>query len=154
MTIIIDHMALTTNAIKKIEVHHGATYICDTCIRGTDEQWVNEPMALFYQPDESKVPTEGSQWFVMYYRQEYPGVEAPTSLYISNGITALESFSGIRADNGDIIYSAYRHDYRWSPDGSVMIDGGRDYLKYGGHLDHDRIVKLMVVRDRLVVINP
>ena len=35
------------------------------------------------------------------------------------------------ADDGEIIYSKYRHDYNVSKDKSVFIDGGRDYTRGG-----------------------
>jgi hypothetical protein len=50
-------------------------------------------------------------------------------LIISDGISATETFVGIVAENGDIIYSRFRHDYRTSEDKSVSIDGGREYTR-------------------------
>jgi hypothetical protein len=62
-----------------------------------------------------------------------------------------KTITGVKADNGDVIYSRYRHDYRTSQDESVFIDGGRDYLKTGLYED-DRFVKLNVVKDKLEIV--
>lgn len=32
---------------------------------------------------------------------------------------------------GDIIESKYTHDFRWCKCGSVFIDGGHEYLRFG-----------------------
>ena len=32
----------------------------------------------------------------------------------------------------DIIYSRARHDYRYCSCGAIFVDGGLDYLRYGG----------------------
>jgi hypothetical protein len=41
--------------------------------------------------------------------------------------------TGIVADNGEVIYSRYRHDFVYSTDRSVFVDGGRDYVKSSMH---------------------
>jgi outer membrane protein assembly factor BamB len=54
------------------------------------------------------------------------------SAYITSGASAVDGIiTGIVADDGEIIYSRYRHDYRTSTDGTVFIDGGRDYVRCG-----------------------
>ena len=69
---------------------------------------------------------------------------------ITNALSAVETdIDGIVAKNGDVIYSKYRHDFRYSPDGSVMIDGGRDYTKNNGG---GEIVTLRIVKDKLVLV--
>lgn len=37
---------------------------------------------------------------------------------------------------GDVIFSRHRHDYVECSCGAISVDGGRDYLKRGGSLDH------------------
>jgi len=34
----------------------------------------------------------------------------------------------------EILYSRAKHDFRWSEDKSVAIDGGQDYIKISGNL--------------------
>ena len=36
---------------------------------------------------------------------------------------------------GDIIYSAYRHDFKYCKCGSVAVDGGTDYLRRAGEIE-------------------
>lgn len=65
---------------------------------------------------------------------------------ITNAITATETtITGIKAQNGEIIYSRYRHDYRESADGSVFIDGGRDYTRHGD----GELVELKIINGEL-----
>ena len=110
---------------------------------------MNTPMAVFWNEDPANIPAGGSAWFGLYYRPEYPDPEAPMTLVIVNAISATQHpIIGVVADNGDIIYSRYRHDYRGSPDGSVWVDGGRDYLRYGG----GRTVELEIKEGMLCVV--
>lgn len=134
--------------MKAIEEDKQAIYVCETCLKGTDGQRANNPVAVFYQPDPAKVPLGGSQCFGMFWRPEFPDPDAPVRLYITNAISALEPFTGLVADNGDVIYSRYRWDYRYSPDRSVWIDGGRDYTRWGGH---GRLVQLTIVEDKVEI---
>ena len=74
----------------------------------------------------------------------------PSKLMICNAISAVEHpIWGVVAENGDVIYSRFRHDYRWSPDKSVMIDGGRDYTRWGASneygMDAVEHVKLIIL---------
>ena len=118
--------------IARIEQKKNAKYVCQTCLRGTSGGWSLTPVAVFWNRDPANIPAGGSPWFGLYFRSEYPDPEAPMMLFITNAISALEPFKGVRAANGDVIYSHHRHDMRHSPDGSVWIDGGRDYVRYGG----------------------
>ncbi len=36
---------------------------------------------------------------------------------------------------GDIIESMFRHDFRWCSCRNIFIDGGNDYLRYGGNVE-------------------
>jgi hypothetical protein len=70
---------------------------------------------------------------------------------ITNGAFVEEqNFQGIIADNGDIIFSRSRHDYRVSDDESVWIDGGREYTRTP-LVEVERMVRLTVHKGRLEV---
>lgn len=121
------------DGIALIESNHRAIYVFESCIgKVTDKvgvwNWVNQPVAIFYQPDPALVPENGSHHFGIYRQRTLDGL--PAQVMICNAISCAEPFTGIVADNGDIIYSRYRHDMRTSPDGSVWIDGGRDYTRH------------------------
>ena len=54
---------------------------------------------------------------------------------ISNAISAVEQpFTGVLAENGDVIYSRSPRDLRESDDKTVFIDGERDRCR--GPLEH------------------
>jgi hypothetical protein len=142
MNIITKSEQFTPEGIEKIEAHYDAKYVCETCVKRADG-WMNDAVVVFYQDDPSKVPEGGSQWFGLYLTSD-------GSLMITNAISAVETdIDGIVANNGDVIYSKYRHDFRYSPDGSVMIDGGRDYTKHNNGGD---IVTLRIVKDKLTLV--
>ncbi len=136
--------------LVKIEAHYEATFVCESCVKNTKGGWANQSVSIFYQADPAKVPEGGSQWFGLFFREEFPDLDGPILLCIVNAISAVEQdIDGIVAKNGDVIYSRYRHDYRWSPDQSVWIDGGRDYTRNNGG---GPFVKLRIVEDKLVIV--
>jgi len=150
MKILTESERFSSEELAKIEAHYEAKYVCETCLKHRDGGWVNSPVSIFYQHDPSKVPEGGSAWFGLFYRQDIMDPDGPHRLFIVNAISAVEQdIDGIVAKNGDVIYSRYRHDYRVSPDESVMIDGGRDYTKnnMGGP-----IVTLRIIADKLVIV--
>lgn len=107
--------------IDAVEAKYGAKYVGQLCGKSSDGGWVNNPMDVFWQPN----PPNGYSNYMGLLIQR-------GSLFITSGASAVEPLiSGIVADDGEIIYSRYRHDYRVSKDGSVWIDGGRDYTRAG-----------------------
>jgi hypothetical protein len=36
----------------------------------------------------------------------------------------------------DILISGYRHDFKFCSCGSIFVDGGKDYIRRGGHPEH------------------
>jgi hypothetical protein len=136
--------------ITKIENHYNAKFIFDSCVKDKHGNWANMPMAIFYQADASKIPEGGSQYFGMYLRSVSPlEPKSPIVPFIINGLTAIEPFQAVVANNGEVVWSRYRHDYRKSQDGSVWIDGGRDYLRWIGA---GEVVNVRVNVDHLEVI--
>lgn len=130
------------SALQTIEEKYGATYLGDFCVRVENGGWVNKPVSIFYQepprPDVAESP-----WFGIHTRHG--------SLMITDGSSAFsEPIQCVIADNGEIIYSRWRHDYRESEDGSVTIDGGRDYY-HGDVMDEDKICWLTADKDELIL---
>lgn len=131
--------------IKAFEEAKDAKYIFETCIKDKHGSWANDLFAIFYQ--ETPHP-RGSNYFALYY--DY----ATHKLMIADGISATEPFTGAVAKNGDIIFSRYRHDMRSSPDKSVIIDGGRDYVKLSLVDNYEpKLVRLQVIKDKLEIMN-
>lgn len=101
------------DSIKRIESVKNAKYVCDTEHNGVH-------VAVFYA--ETAHPDSGSRYFALYY--------GSSGLLITDGsFIEDQTITGAVANDGEVIYSRYRHDYRSSSDGSVMIDGGREYTR-------------------------
>lgn len=111
--------------IDVVEKEYNATYVGDFCLKTKDGSWTNFPVAIFYNPKPPK--PEYSNYLGVFVTPE-------NKIYITDGASAfLQPIIGIIADNGDVIISRYRHDYVTSADGSVFIDGGRDYVRCSVH---------------------
>lgn len=108
--------------IDQVEAKYNATYVGQLCLRDRYGNWANEAAEVFYQPVP---PVEGySNYLALFVRDG--------SLYITSGASAVEGIiDGVQAEDGEIIYSRYRHDCRKSTDGTTWIDGGRDYTRGG-----------------------
>ncbi len=132
MRILKDSEIFSPENIAKIEDKKNAVYVCETCLTGMNGGWINQAVAVFWNKDPDNVPHGGSAWFGLYYRVYHPDDSREPTLMVANAISAtLEPITGVVAENGDVIYSRYRHDYRMSPDGTAMVDGGRDYFRTG-----------------------
>lgn len=133
--------------IEKCEKKYNAKYIGDFQTKRKDGSWNDKPCAIFYveNPDISKGHSNYLGLFAKYITDEY------SELSITNGLSAVEEpFTAIQADNGEYVISSYRHDYRVSNDGSVMIDGGRDYNRY---TSDKKLVKLKLNKDKFEIVN-
>ena len=128
--------------IEAVEQRYGGTYIGDFCVKLKSGSWSEVPAALFYQPNPNTELGHTNLFAIFFHMDQ---------MYIAGGDNSFdEPISGIIADDGEVIYSRYRHDYRTSTDGSVSIDGGRDYLKFSGN--PDRLCSLVLDKDKLVVV--
>lgn len=129
--------------IEKAEEKYNARYVGQLCIRDEKYGWQSDDCAeIFWQ---SVPPIEGySHYFAIIKRN---GV-----LYITNGSSAVEGIiSAVEAKNGEIIYSRYRHDMRYSTDNTVWIDGGRDYIRSG---TTGRFLSLKIIAGEWFEIDP
>ena len=152
MNILCESERFSPEQLEKVEAHYDAKYVCETCLMARGGGWINSSVSVFYQSDPSKVPEGGSQWFGLFFKMVNPlDEDSPRQLCIVNAISAVENdIVGIVADNGDVIYSRHRHDYRWSPDESVMIDGGRDYTRTSTR--PNGVVTLRIVGGHLIIV--
>jgi hypothetical protein len=137
MNIINEPYVFTKEQIDKICEIKEAEYVCDTTLKnGAD-------CSVFY--GKTAHPVSNSRYFGLY---QHP---MNGTLYICDGSSVEDlEITGVIANNGDVIYSRTRHDYRYSPDGSVWIDGGRDYARSGVY-SPEKFVKLHVVDGKLKV---
>jgi hypothetical protein len=131
---------LSPKKIEVVEEYYGAKYVCETCLYGKHGQWLNFPAAIFYT--EGAHP-DGSNYFALFFDPSSDRVKICDGLKHVCGY-----FNAVVADDGEVLYSRYRHDYRRSKDGSVMVDGGRDYFRY----EAKTVVLLAVNKDKLVIV--
>jgi hypothetical protein len=111
---------LNDNQIEQAEQAYNAKFVADLPIKDKVGQWVNIPVAIFYV--EKPEPPHTNNYFGLLWEDE--------QLMICDGTSAtIGTITGVEAYNGEIIYSPYRHAMTKSKDGSVYIDGGRDYTK-------------------------
>lgn len=102
------------------------------------KDWTNFAVPVWYQPIPAKYH---SNYFTFIRNLKNSNV------FIMDGSSAFSvPFEGVVADDGEIIYSRYRHDYVLSEDKSVSIDGGREYTK-GSLVDPSRRV-IITVQDQ------
>ena len=112
MNLINESSIFSKENIERIEKVRNAKYVCDS-------EHKDIHVAVFY--GDTPHPESGSRYFALYYADK---------LMITNGAFIEEQeITGVVADNGDVVYSRFRHDYHTSPDGSVFIDGGRAYTR-------------------------
>lgn len=127
--------------IPKIEQHYEATYVGQFCVPQKNGEWTDFAVAVFYQ----KNPKPGhSHYFGIHKNADGKAV-------IFNATDAVSgTFYGQVALSGEVIYSAFSHDYCESEDKSVVIDGGRVYTKINGLAN--RFVMLKVIDGELQVL--
>lgn len=109
--------------VDVVEARYNAKFVGQLCLKTVNGMWGENVADVYYvqNPDTS---LGHSHYFALFGRGE--------SVYITRGDSAVEPIiSAVVANDGEIIYSAYRHDYRISKDNSVFIDGGRDYTRAG-----------------------
>jgi|ADurb_H2B_02_Slu_FD_contig_101_143868_length_2047_multi_4_in_0_out_0_5 hypothetical protein len=109
--------------IDKVEAKYGAKFVGQFCLKTVDGTWAESPADIYYQPNPN-VSLGHTHYFGLIFQRG--------SAYITKGDSAVAPLiTAAVADDGEIIYSAYRHHYNVSKDRSVFIDGGRDYTRGG-----------------------
>jgi hypothetical protein len=106
--------------VEVMEQKRNCKYVGDFAIKDKNGNWAESPCAIFWQ---ATPPVFGySHYFAVFSRDD--------TVYVTSG-ESIEGMvmTGMVADNGEVIYSRYRHDCVYSADGTAMIDGGRDYVR-------------------------
>lgn len=111
------------NQIKMLEDMYKAKYVGAFCTKRKDGTWHEMPVDVFYNPSPDTSKGHKNYFGVFYDHMN-------DTVVITDATSAVsEKMTGVVANDGEVIVSGYRHDYRKSRDGSVFIDGGRDYLR-------------------------
>ena len=109
--------------IEKVEAKYNAKFVGQLALKTRDGGWSGDSCGDVYYQEVP--PVEG---YSKYFALIIQGGDA----YITSGASAVEGIiAGVIADDGEIVYSRYRHDMRYSTDKSTFIDGGRDYVRGG-----------------------
>lgn len=129
--------------IDVVEEMYKATFVGDFCLKLRDGSWTDHPIAIFYQPNPD-IEAGHSHYFGVHVTHQ-------NQIYLTDGKSAFENgITGAIADNGEVIFSRFRHNFVSSQDGSISIDGGRDYTKLIGS-NPNRTVKLVINKDKLEI---
>lgn len=127
--------------IGKVEARYNAKWVAQLPLRDRRGNWMQDQCADVYYTAEPH--PRGSHYFGLFYSID--GVP-----FITNAASAVEGIiTAVEAEDGEIIYSRYTHDYRTSKDGTAFIDGGRSYTKTNMNA---KFVDLKVVDGELVKI--
>ena len=140
MQIDLSSAAFSDENIKKLEKFYNARYVCDA---GLDK--VDLPSAIFWQDN----PPHDYSNYLCVYRTD-PVLANDPFIWVRSGAFILDrEIIGAVADNGDVIFSRFRHDFRESADGSVWIDGGHHYVRTA---PGTKLVELRVIKDKLEIV--
>lgn len=107
--------------IDEVEAKHNCKYVGEFAIKNKNGCWSEDNcVSVFWQKEPPQLGY--SNYFALFSRNNV--------VYITSGESCVSGeIIGVVAKNNEVIYSRYRHDFRTSTDGSVFIDGGRDYVK-------------------------
>lgn len=120
--------------VEKIELMKNSKYVCSTEHQGLC-------IEVFYAEDYH--PVSGSRYFGLYKAGRTGELMITDGDFIED-----QTIDAIVAEDGEIIFSRYRHDFRRSTDGTVFIDGGRAYTKSSVVPEERRVT--LVVRDGIL----
>lgn len=108
--------------IEECEETLGGKFLGELCVAIRNDTWTDYPVAVFWLPSSEK------------YGSNYIGLHGSFGVdeniyYVDASSVADGEWAGRIAENGEIIFSRFRHDYRRSIDGTAVADGGRDYIR-------------------------
>ena len=111
---------ITKESIEAIEEKYNCKYVFETSPIDSNGNRLCQTLTVFYCEEAHP---EGSNYLGVFFKID--------GAYLTDGLPHIaDYYNCIEAQNGQIIYSRHRHDYRASDDDSVHIDGGQDYLKF------------------------
>lgn len=135
------NMPQKSSFVKAIEDKFNALYVGEFPALAQPGWYTSVPCRVFF----SKTPdyTKGHKdYFGILSDNE--GIRIFSMQWIKD-----KEIIGVVADDGEVIISRYRHDFKYSTDGSVCIDGGFDYC----HTNRaDRLIRLKFNKSKLEVV--
>ena len=121
-----DYYNLDETKLAKIEKLRNCRFVCEWNVK-QDGKVHNDPMLIFW--NDTAHP-QGSNWMALFYYNDW---------FVRDGITASQlPINCVVSNDKQVLFSKSRHDFRSSHDGSVSVDGGRDYTRVLGniHCEH------------------
>jgi len=111
-------------SIDKIEELYNCRYVCEWNTTDSSGRISTYPMLIFWNDVAHPL---GSNWMALFKDGGHNG------WFVRDGIAAsrVPILAGV-SNNGQAMFSKNRHDYRQSHDGSITLDGGRDYTRIIG----------------------
>ena len=124
-----DYYGLDDKYISKIEKKYNCRYVTEWNTLTADGKPTPQPRLIFWS---DQAHPEGSNWMGMYEQDPY--------YYVCDGITASQlPIWCMVSDSKQVLFSKYRHDFRSSHDGSVSVDGGREYTRVLGKIRNESV---------------
>lgn len=124
--------------IKEIEKAYNAKFIGDLPLKGRDY-----PCAIFYQ---SNPPKNFSHYFAIFVKNK--------TVYITSAEEIIKTprWGIITTDTKEIVYSKYHHDFHYSTNKKVAVDGGAEYLRILGNQEDYKTVTFVPNKDKLLIV--
>lgn len=120
-----DYSGVDEAFIAKVEDQYQCHYVTEWPGIKADGQPAKNPKLLFWC--DKTHPESKSNWMGMYESEPY--------YYVCNGDSASRfPIWCVVSNDKQVLFSKYRHDFRSSHDGSVAIDGGREYTRVIGNV--------------------
>lgn len=118
------------------EKYPGSIYVGEFAPKLKGGGFADIPEAVFWQPEAHP---QGSNYFGLYVD---PMSGKP---YIRDALPDIDGeFEGILDEEGNLMYSAFQHDFQKFSDDGVFVDGGREYTRIGGK-EMPTVVKFKIV---------
>ena len=138
-----DFHGVTPEGIRKIEESRSCRYVCEWNIF-TDRGSASPAPRMIFWNDVAH--PRGSNWMSLW--------NDGGSYYVGDGITASRlPIQAYVSDDGQAVFSKYRHDFRSSRDGTITVDGGREYTKLMGKFRTCRRVWLLPQAGNVTIID-
>jgi hypothetical protein len=117
------HYKLNQSDIEKIEKDRNCRFVCEWNVKQDDN-----PMLIFWN---DIAHPQGSNWMALFYYNDW---------FVRDGITASQlPINCVVSNDKQVLFSKSRHDFRSSQDGSVSVDGGREYTRVLGNVRCERV---------------
>ena len=118
-----DHSMFPDEVIEQVEQNYNCRYV-------TEWHLDNKQMVLLFWNDTPH--PKGSNWMGVYGSGDH--------LYVCDGIAASRlPVCCMVSNDKQVLFSKTRHDFRSSHDGSVTVDGGREYLRVLGAVRNESV---------------